>query len=690
MASDLLSNKKSLIETLGKIKSTVSGTDGNDQIDNEEPNVAISGGAGNDSVDNEGDNVSINGGAGNDSIDNEGTNVYIDGDAGNDSIDNEGATVYISGGAGNDSIDNEGTDVTINGGAGNDFIYLEKKSKNNLIEYASGDGDDTIRGLKSTDTLNIMSDDYSTVLSGNDVKIKVNNGSILLKRAKNIKLNIISIKDSLAEILPGVPLASDLKIIPYTEGADDIKNTVENAIIKALGGNDEIDNKSSNVSIDGGAGDDDIDNEGSSVYISGGEGNDEIDNSGSNVIISGGAGNDVIDNKGSQVAISGGKGKDYIENNAAQVTIDGSTGNDSIDNEGNNVTIGGGAGSDLIDNEGSTVYISGGADNDSISNEGTNVTIAGGAGNDFILLEDKSKSNLIEYRAGDGSDTIRGFKSKDTLNITGGDYSTVLSGNDVKVKTGNGSILLKNAKNVRLNITGKEKNLPETSLDKLILARDKELVSRSSSVNDNVVTSTVLAADTKNFDAGEYPKLATIDGAAARAVLITGNKLANYILGGKAKDTITGGAGNDSIYGSDGNDSIVGGKGKDSLNGGAGNDKLYGGEDDDRLYGNAGKDSLWGGAGNDSLWGGKGKDVFTFLAGSGTDYVMDYDSGELLRLYNKAGTKAATFSKSAFSDNKLTLTIKGGGTIILNGVYKSDKININGTSYQISGKVLAN
>ena len=685
MASDLLSNKNSLLEALGKIRSTVSGTDGNDQIENEEPNVAISVGAGNDSVDNEGDNVSINGGAGNDEIDNEGSTVCIEGNAGVDYIGNEGSTVYISGGAGNDTIDNEGADVTISGGAGNDVIYLEKKSKNNLIEYATGDGNDTIRGLKDNDTLNIISDDYSTVLSGNDVKIKINSGSILLRKARNIKLNIISIKDSLAEILPVVPLTSDLEILPYTEGEDDIKNTVENAIIKALGGNDEIDNKGSNVSIDGGAGDDDIDNEGSGVYISGGEGNDEIDNSGAQVAISGGADNDLIDNSGSQVAISGGKGKDYIENDAAQVTIDGSAGNDSIDNEGTGVTIGGGAGSDSIYNEGSQVLISGGADSDSISNEGENVTIAGGAGNDLILLESKSKGNLIVYNTGDGSDTIRGFKSKDTLNITG-DYSTILSGNDVKVKTNGGSILLKNAKNARLTINSKEIKLPETSLDKIILARDKEIASLFYSLNDNNITSTLLSAKTKNFDAEEYPKLATIDGSATSSVLITGNKLANSIIGGKGKDTLNGGAGDDKIYGGAGNDSLSGGKGKDTLNGGAGNDKLYGGADNDKLYGNAGKDSLWGGAGNDSLWGGKGNDVFTFLAGGGNNYVMDYESGELLRIYNKAGAKTTTFSKYTFSDNKLTLTIKGGGTIILNGVDKSDKININGTSYQFNGK----
>ena len=78
-----------------------------------------------------------------------------------------------------------------------------------------------------------------------------------------------------------------------------------------------------------------------------------------------------------------------------------------------------------------------------------------------------------------------------------------------------------------------------------------------------------------------------------------------------------------------------------------------------------------------------------YIANNGTDYIMDYESGELLRIYNEAGTKKASFGKSVFSNDTLTLTIKGGGTIIFNDVDKSDKFNINGTSYKVSGSKLA-
>ena len=105
--------------------------------------------------------------------------------------------------------------------------------------------------------------------------------------------------------------------------------------------------------------------------------------------------------------------------------------------------------------------------------------------------------------------------------------------------------------------------------------------------------------------------------------------------------------------------------------------------------GGDGKDSLWGGVGDDTLWGGKGSDVFTYQANSGRDYIMDYESGELLSIYNASGKSKASFSKSAFSNDTLTLNISGGGTIILNDVDKTTKFNINGTSYKISGSKLA-
>ena len=95
------------------------------------------------------------------------------------------------------------------------------------------------------------------------------------------------------------------------------------------------------------------------------------------------------------------------------------------------------------------------------------------------------------------------------------------------------------------------------------------------------------------------------------------------------------------------------------------------------------------GGGNDTLWGNNGTDTFVFLAGGGTDEIMDFASGESLRILTKDGKSNATFSNSSFSDDILTLTVNGGGTIILNDVDTSTTFNINGTTYKVNGSKLA-
>ena len=68
---------------------------------------------------------------------------------------------------------------------------------------------------------------------------------------------------------------------------------------------------------------------------------------------------------------------------------------------------------------------------------------------------------------------------------------------------------------------------------------------------------------------------------------------------------------------------------------------------------------------------------------------MDYESGELLRIYNSSGKSKVYFSESSFRNNTLTLTITGGGTVIFNDVNTSTEFNINGRTYEVSGSKLA-
>lgn len=70
-------------------------------------------------------------------------------------------------------------------------------SYDNVIQYASGDGNDTITGFNSTDTLHITKGSYKTKVSGNDVIVTVGKGKITLKNAKGQQ---ISIKDSSGKV----------------------------------------------------------------------------------------------------------------------------------------------------------------------------------------------------------------------------------------------------------------------------------------------------------------------------------------------------------------------------------------------------------------------------------------------------------------------------------------------------------
>ena len=176
------------------------GNSGNDTIKNSGERVTIYGGAGKDSVSSIGDNVRIYGGAGDDSIYNSsGDNVTLDGGAGNDFIYNSsGDSLKIYGGAGNDFILSFFDNITLTGGKGNDSITIASYySKNNVVKYAKGDGNDTITGFNSDDTLHITKGSYKVSTKNNDVIVKVSTGKIILKDAVGHE---ISIKDSKGKV----------------------------------------------------------------------------------------------------------------------------------------------------------------------------------------------------------------------------------------------------------------------------------------------------------------------------------------------------------------------------------------------------------------------------------------------------------------------------------------------------------
>ncbi|MBD3879625.1 MAG: hypothetical protein SR1Q5_08075, partial [Quinella sp. 1Q5] len=165
---------------------TINAGAGNDGIDNSGDSVTIDAGDGDDTVSNGGDNVTIDVGTGNDYISNWGSNVTIDVGADNDYISNSGDLVTIDAGDGDDTVSNGGDLVTIDAGAGNDLISLQTSAKNNLIEYSSGDGNDTIYSFKKNSTLSISGGTYSTIKSDDNIIVTVGDGKISLIGAASL------------------------------------------------------------------------------------------------------------------------------------------------------------------------------------------------------------------------------------------------------------------------------------------------------------------------------------------------------------------------------------------------------------------------------------------------------------------------------------------------------------------------
>ena len=481
----------------------VSGTSGNDSIYNQyTTNVTIQTGAGSDTVYSwGGQKGTIDGGEGNDYIhighwiitdDNwfYGSQNLIRGGAGNDSIRNWGASATINGGTGNDSLLNYGEYSTIIGGTGNDTIYNNWNFSTNapysadyaLIKYSSGDGNDIIYGLTSTDTLSIAGGSYSTTKSGDNIIVTVDDGKITLSGAATLSNVNIKFKGTST----GKTLGSSASYTSLVGGSgnDSLYNRYYDYVtIVGNAGNDTIVNDyGEKVSIVGNEGNDFIINDwvSHSSTINGGEGADTIYNWwGDSLKISGGTGNDYIylwhyTDRSNNISIkyNAGDGNDTVEGFDSNDTLSISGSSYSTTESGNNVLVK--VGNDTINLKNAyatadTLHINGaaiklnrkaikltdsnetieatrdslsidlGAGNDSIMSDGDNLTISGGKGNDTIqnsFSSYHSKNTLIKYTEGDGNET---------LSISGGSYSTTKSGDNVIVTVDDGKITLNGA-----------------------------------------------------------------------------------------------------------------------------------------------------------------------------------------------------------------------------------------------------
>ena len=646
-------------------------------------------GDGDDTVGNYGNTVSVDSGDGNDSIYNDGKHSTVRAGKGDDTVEFSPLIyvsgynpVYLVGGGGSDSLIGSltGGDSSVASGGGSGYtprsgyIYTY-----NVFEYAPGDGNDIITGFNSSDSIRILDNaQYSTLTEGSDVIVSLEGGNIRIK------------KYSAAPHIIG--------------GTFVIDNSDFDASITGTDNADLVYNRGGRTSIRTGAGDDSVSNySAGEVSIAAEAGNDFIYNSGETVTVRAGEGNDTVENRGGGALLDMGEGNDSVLNyNACYSKVRGGDGNDVIRSDtGSGNSLDGGNGNDTISNYSDYSFIDGGDGNDSINNHvntgswGWYATVRGGKGNDTVIGNSNS-ADVILYASGDGNDLVQNFDALDTIRITdGAEYDTLVSGSDVIISVGSGSLRLKNANANAINIEGGV----YVDADKII---------------DNAVGNTVISGRKGNDSVTNNGSNVTINGGA-------GN---DFIYNGGSLSAIDGGAGNDSIYNEGSKVTIGGGTGDDyienresdsvSIEGGAGDDTIFnydgdgssinGGTGDDYVENSGSLSAIDGGAGNDyilnggslsAIDGGAGDDYIynngenaTILGGDGNDIVVNQSSNSTVdggagndSINNNCGSYASINGgdgKDVISNSGGNSTINGGDDDDTIGTDRGDYVSING------------
>ena len=254
---------------------------------------------------------------------------------------------------------------------------------------------------------------------------------------------------------------------------------------------------------------------------------------------------------------------DYNGNNFYTTTpVKGTTADDFINVGGQDVTIKAGVGNDYIVNDAyvaNRFFVINGEDgDDTITNVGSYCTLNGGAGSDVIHVG--GFQNVVEYKQGDGNDTVFGYDDNDSLNIDARIIGAETIGNDVILKFRNGSIVFKDVNDKNLvsieNVIPSEiDNTPELIYNDLT----KKIKIHNSVTLDGGWSGTLFASDydssVKRIDASNVNE----------PLYIIGNRNANSIIGGSGNNTLDGGIGNDMLIGGNGNDVFLyrNGEGKD-------------------------------------------------------------------------------------------------------------------------------
>ena len=502
------------------------------------------------------------------------TGQTVDALAGKDIICVTGSNSTVMGGADSDDISVYGSNNTVTGGAGNDYINLKPGNSNNIIEYKQGQGTDTVSGGTnwdgSTDTL------YFSDTAFSDLTFSKSSGSLVISTPNGqVKLNywfeydnvLNKIKDSTGAVYTLSDLQAVKDLNTPTANADTIK-VGDNQIVDALAGVDNIYVTGSNSTVTGGAENDTIylntGNSNNIIEYKQGQGNDSVYSSGrdysgntydgstdtlyfsdtafSNLKFSKSYYNLDIETPNGQVELVEwflhGNALNKIKDSTGTVytlsdlqavkKLSTPTANADTIKVGDNQTVDALAGNDTIYVTGSSNTVTGGAGHDSIYVTGSNNTVTFGEGVDYIYLQQGNSNNIIEYKQGQGTDSVESGGtvydgSTDTLYFSDTAFSDLTFSNDngyLVISTPNGQVTL------RMwfyydNVLNKIKD----STGSVYTLSDLQAVKDLNTPTEN--QDYIKVGDNQTVDA-----LAGVDN-----IYVTG-----------LNSTVTGGAGNDTIY----------------------------------------------------------------------------------------------------------------------------------------------
>ena len=682
----------------------IEGNDGNNNIDGGIGADTLIGGEGNDTLTGGTGADSMAGGLGDDTY-------YVD-----NALD---ITAEIA---------DEGTDTVI---SSNNSYVLSDNIENLILSSltAIGTGNDLANSITGNALSNVLDGgagaDTLTGGAGNDLYYVDDTADVIVEKLNEGLDEVISTAESFS-------LGSNVENV-YLDGS--AITAIGNSLANKITGNDEdniFDAGIGNDTLTGGIGNDSMaGGVGNDIYIyNAGDGNDTIsDLSGADIIqfgeditfdklsISGVEGgllvefldeeDEVIDGDSITIVGSSVEKLKFSDGSVRDIstlkfgtdddeTLEGSTGNDTIVGAGGDDVLIGYAGND-------TYYYNLGDGNDNISDTGANtyrfgegITLA-----DLDFAKSDSTNLIINFTDG-GSITINEFFGKntgskfvfadgttldagkfanllsgddDTDDVTGANYQSTLSGNNIIYSRGSNDNINGWAGDDLINGGEDDDYLSGGAGNDILFGGDGDDIIEGGAGSDtmaggagndsytvNVATDIIQENSDEGIDTVStginYSLGANVENLilSTPATNGTGNDLNNVITGNLLSNLISGREGDDTLDGGAGNDTLIGGTGADSMAGGLGNDVYFVDDLGDIVSENAGANS-----GTDTVI-------------SSRDYLME-DNIEKLNLTGSAIEGTGNDLANVIAGNSLDNIIDGGiGNDTLDGGAGNDTL----------------